>query len=919
MFEEMIYKNKEDYEMKRFICLLCASIFVFNSCTVKEKNEDNVLNIPAYDAEIVDTGNYLAYYNGIDGDDSGIYIYGENFVDTANFITVDLNTGDTKNKSVSGDYIYEPYNYFDNDIYSNGYRYDTECDTVDTRMKKDGWNHIVSTYIDSSGTVYKAGYNSKGASVSVSDNKGDAVKIKALSEITGDTENELFVQDIIAVNENILLTYFEMEYIGESKEYRSYIGVLDSNLNLIKLNEITELTMVTQISYGWENTILLSSEEKEGSAVIAWDYNTLEYSSPLVLDDTIRIFDSEKPEVLVYYDFKTKTLNSFNLKNGNAEEMYAVPQEYEFADFKDSQVMMKQNTDELISSVIKISDDLSVSEYSERSYYKAAYDELTEKYSFFYGNKFLFKTERNYTSDFMAYCSEKAFIVSDGFTADIYEIQGNCINQMDFSDMFNVTFLVNKFKTACVYEENNKLYYSEIDTDTARFKNTTCLNDLNYNEFNGKEVFRPGDDNYDFYIISGDIAYAYSHSENQILPVIDVSDEKININDIYSYDDCIYVVPFYCNQLYVYKSKDSSEQENSGSTESDIPVIRISESLCSIIAEEYAAETGKFKIETIDNQNCSNYGIEIYAEDIPDILITNSFVNVNNLEKMGAFEDLSAYIEKDLYMDNVLEAVSENGGIYRLPLNYYCWTWAASDISFINDKKWDYSSFKEVCDNHSAPELFISNSKNDIADMFLVYSNRDFVSVTNRNNNYDSDEFITLLDAINNYGVEDKDNIYNYDPIIEEIKLFGPESIDEYENKRLIGIPSSNGGESWIFTSLNISISARSQNKELCIEILNRMLQEDSLDRIADQQFGFSILKSKTEEKLDKLEIRTNPTYAEECKKLIFNSNKEIKTNKLLMDTVNEELALFFSGGQSAEETAEIIKRKVSLHFDEIN
>ena len=202
------------------------------------------------------------------------------------------------------------------------------------------------------------------------------------------------------------------------------------------------------------------------------------------------------------------------------------------------------------------------------------------------------------------------------------------------------------------------------------------------------------------------------------------------------------------------------------------------------------------------------------------------------------------------------------------------------------------------------------------------------------------------------YGNKEEDSesytkrFYNGKCVLEIMQLNG---FDQYnsmimgiigEPATLIGIPSisGDGNGAMISADTSIGISDKSENKDGAWGFVKELLLDDYQDGInKDYVNTFPVKKSafdkiisvaQSQESQGKIEgpdgdyIDMKPIDTKSAQMILDlakSTDKKIISNASITDIINEQVNIFFDGGQSAKEAAAAVQSKATLYLKEIN
>ncbi len=344
--------------------------------------------------------------------------------------------------------------------------------------------------------------------------------------------------------------------------------------------------------------------------------------------------------------------------------------------------------------------------------------------------------------------------------------------------------------------------------------------------------------------------------------------------------------------------------------------------------------------------NCSNYTDEEFvngldeltpSEDFPDIIIFNNrwemyrYANQGLLADMGEIMDNDPEYGRDAYVPNLLEIFTEpDNKIYGLPLSFYYCTLA------VKPKYWDKPSW-------TLDEMISEFDKNEdnmcyIYDSYtrqqvlteLIANSEDLVDYKNKTSNFNSPEFIKILEFSNRFHDEISYNdIYareNYQrfgldrTLVEETGEGYSYCNTKYlkglgEDISLVGYPSDSGNGGRLSVEYIAAISESCTNKKAAYEYIKYIVSECGTEHLLSSlaerfendayrdvgleynEFGFKIQPlSKEEADMLKEEMLSCHSLRE-----MLGYNFE--------EFVTAEADRYFSGEISSQEAAENIQR----------
>ena len=359
---------------------------------------------------------------------------------------------------------------------------------------------------------------------------------------------------------------------------------------------------------------------------------------------------------------------------------------------------------------------------------------------------------------------------------------------------------------------------------------------------------------------------------------------------------------------------------------------------------------------------------DIISGNMPDILVVDSNVPVENYISKGLIADIGEFIERDEelsqveYMDNVFDAYRVNGTLYYLVPSFNVRT-VIGKTSLVGDREgWNMEEFMALMD--SLPEgtnSFGEVTRSYFLTMLMQYCGTDLIDVSTGKCNFESQEFINMLefaatlpDSYDYYYEDDYDwTAYQsqyrdnrtvlMETYIGQIKGL-TYTLNGYfgEDINYIGFPCEGRNGSVISAGTSYVLSAKSGNLDGAWEFVRYYLTDDC--QTGDDYYGLPVKKDVFYEKA--AEALERPYYLENGEKVEYDDiyymndeeitlpplnqeqleqvtefissiDRKIYYNENITNIINEEAEAFFSGQKSAADVAKIIQSRAQIYVDE--
>ena len=563
-----------------------------------------------------------------------------------------------------------------------------------------------------------------------------------------------------------------------------------------------------------------------------------------------------------------------------------------------------------------------------------------------------------------------------------FDTDGNFVKVMegaDWDENEGVTlYLLEDGKVGALTYEDTGLYVCYVDMETGTFSEKSKLPGTSY-----EYSVYPGS-GYDFYLVNSYGVYGYNVGDADKTQLMNYIDSDLGIYSIYNVS-AINDKEFYAT----YDDMETGRTQIGHFVKVDPSEVKDKQVLvlaCNGLDWDVRTAVVKF------NKNNENYRISIqdYAslygteEDymaginrlnadilsgkVPDIVLINSNMPVDSYIAKGLFEDLKPYIENDAEIDmnnlapNIIEAYSLNGKLYQLVPSYYIGTLVAKTADVGDKKSWTIQEMKDVLAQKPEGCMFLPNlTRDSMLHYILPYTQSQFIDRESGKCNFDSQEFIDLLEFIKEFPEEIDEAIYtddyweSYDSMWRDGKVLAQittiVNFREYnyvekgtfgEEITMIGFPCENGEGSAINANLQMAMSAKSSLKDGAWEFMRYYLTDEYQNEIT---YGLPISMKRMDELM--LEATKVPTYtdgdgneiespdmyyvggmeividpmtekeAQQLKEEILKIHNVYSYDEKLIAIIQEETAGFFAGQKSAEQVAEIIQSRAQIYVNE--
>lgn len=362
---------------------------------------------------------------------------------------------------------------------------------------------------------------------------------------------------------------------------------------------------------------------------------------------------------------------------------------------------------------------------------------------------------------------------------------------------------------------------------------------------------------------------------------------------------------------------------------------------------------------------------DIISGQMPDIMIVESSQDISSWVKKGLLADIEELIKNDEelsnveFIDNIWDAFRIDGKLYLLIPEFAVQTMTARK-SLVGDRTgWTMTEFQQFMDTMEEDVTPFGNDmlRNTLIYYLMMFCGSDFVDINTGTCNFESEEFIAMLEYANTFPAEYPENYWeDYDWQKEQGKYREGKAILQMtyvsrisdliyqihgnlgEEAAWIGFPGLEGNSSVIQPgSYMYAISSQSKNTEGAWDFVRYYLTDEYQNN--ENMYNLPVVKKIFEEKakesmekpywLDENgeKVEYDNTYyingeeivleqfsqeeVDSICEFIYSLGKRSYYNENITNIVTEEAESFFSGDKSAQEVAKVIQSRVQVYVDE--
>lgn len=525
------------------------------------------------------------------------------------------------------------------------------------------------------------------------------------------------------------------------------------------------------------------------------------------------------------------------------------------------------------------------------------------------------------------------------------------------------------------------LEYYRYDFATKKFSDAYTLpgNTWNYSAYSSET--------YDLYLANNQGVYGYNLGDEEPFEIMNYIDSDLPanyVNNIIPVSDTEFIVSYYeitdYNSCYSKMTKVAPEEV----VEKKVLTLACYYLENSIKKQviDFNKTNDKYRIEVRDYSQYDSYEGDVYtsgsaqlnsdiiAGNVPDILIANGELNMNNYQNKGLLYDLNKFFDKDEnikredYLENILDAFESNGKLYQLPICFFAYTVTGKTSDVGPDQGWTMDELTALY--NSKPEgtqVFDTITRDNFLSYSMNLAGDQFINWDTGECHFDSDAFIKMLEFANNFPKEiNWDEIYGEDydwnamaaqyrngstmlmhTYVGQMNQYSRlRQADFGEDITFVGFPSAEGNGSVIMANQTFCISAKSKYKDAAWEFISHFISKEYQ---SESVYDFPILRSCydkliedaqskpywIDENGDKIEyddsywlgdveIIIDPATDEDIEYMmnfIESLNHVYSHDEDLMNIIYEEAEAYFTGQKTAKDVAGSIQSRASIYVSE--
>ena len=622
--------------------------------------------------------------------------------------------------------------------------------------------------------------------------------------------------------------------------------------------------------------------------------------------------------------------------------------------------------------------DMSSPEYVKDLFSLLAYSETGEELFRVQLGTGLEPDEWYYANELV--CDKTQVYLSSSKGLEIYGADGSLIKTIESEEIQNGNlYMLRDGSPAFLIHGNRGMYMKTWNVESGEFSSRIEF-PFNAYEYN----FYPGSST-DLLLASNTGVFSYNFEEEGMQKVLDFVDSDMLCNNLHSLmevEEKRFFGSYYDNELNVTKFGFFNKVDPSTIKEKKVLTLACywldDDMRRRVVEYNKMSEEYRIRIEDYYRYNTSDdYSIglskmntDIVSGKTPDIIVLSSDMPVDSYISKGLFEDMLPFLEKDPelkkedYSAHIIDLFSYNGKWYQMVPSYSLYSLFGKAAEVGKEPGWTLEDLQQLRSKKGEDvAVFSEMTQYGLLSYSLLFAENQFINWETGECSFDSQEFIELLEFINEFPKEinyqelydDPDYWEQQETVFRDGKaLLMPYALSGFEDflyceegsfgeeVTAIGFPVKEGVGSVIMSNANYAISAKSPYKQEAWEFLRYYLTEEyqttirygwplldsAMDKLVEEacqppyytdEFGNKVEYEETYY-INGVEIVLEPLTQQDCERVlsfIDSAEHTYSYDTAIMNIVAEEAAPFFEGEKTAAEAADIIQSRIFIYVNE--
>lgn len=575
--------------------------------------------------------------------------------------------------------------------------------------------------------------------------------------------------------------------------------------------------------------------------------------------------------------------------------------------------------------------------------------------------------------------SNNIFLTSDQ-TIYAFDSELNLLFDLTTDSWVDSMIPTNDGKIICTYWGENGMEISPLNLETKTFGASYAIPNSN-NLYN---LMPAGDSSFDFFTHDGNVLYGYDIDTNKLTPVLNWLDCDINGSN--AYNMCAI-----SDKQFTMLTHDEALGTQIIVTLDQVPFSELP--VREIITYAYTdyldynirsailsfnRQNTTYRISTVDysqyntNENPNigdtRLGNDILAGKVPDMVDASNF-DISAYADKGVFLDLYTKIDsgtsinRDFFVDGVLENLETDGKLYSIANSFYIQTAMGLTDVVGEYPGWTFDEMMAAYNSlEGDAEIMRYMTRSSFLNYCIMMGYDNYIDSATGKCNFNGEEFVKLLELAASFPEEyeynsseyevnlsDPARLYQRQILLCDVYLSTFNDLDWYraylqgQEFTLVGCPCSTKDGHMMSWQGQLAISASSTKTDGAWQFIEYLLSEEYQE---NSIWNFSVNKTVFDKKMkeamepsyyldengekveyenkwyldDGSEIVLEPMNEAEVQKVldvISNAGGSMQSDETINNIITEETASFFAGQKTAQQVADLIQNRVQTYIME--
>lgn len=322
---------------------------------------------------------------------------------------------------------------------------------------------------------------------------------------------------------------------------------------------------------------------------------------------------------------------------------------------------------------------------------------------------------------------------------------------------------------------------------------------------------------------------------------------------------------------------------------------------------------------------------DIMSGNTPDMIELGKtpieiYTNKGLLEDLNTFLENDDTLSKESFVSGIYNALSTQDKLYRITPTITMIGLYGTESVLGEQTGWTISEAKKFLEETDIPATpFINMPPLQILSSLTMYSLDNYINRAEGSANFDSEEFISLLEIVKRFGGASQAEYVEPDVSLAEgngvLATTYIGSVEQFARSydylngdmKMIGFPTADRSGNIADFMFSFGMFSDSEQKDGCWQFMKSFLDEEY--QKTQSEYEIPVLQAVFDEALETAEGSedTKKAYVD----VISGLTKSSDFDGTIMNMINEEVDQFMEGTCTAQEAAAAIQSKVSIYLSE--